>query len=337
MRSRLLTCAILTTLAATTSAQRPAADTATISKEELSPGVFLFRAPSSVDYWTASNTLVIVGTDEITVFDNSARPTTSRRIIAEIRKLSPHPVRTVINSHWHMDHWMGNAEYARAFPGVRFVATTQTRFFMEHMPLEFFVNMVANDTSPAGKQMAAELRETKLVLPTLTYADSMTLWAGGRELHLYSMVGDATGSAVLFLPAERILASGDVLVRSEDNRGGQPWTTNSDKITPWLTSLRRLAAFDARITVPGQGAALRDPVYLNRSIELYDAIISQVHRAMRGGAARLDQVMPQVDLKRIRTEFTADDPALNAGFDRVTTRLIQRVFQEAHDGLPGTP
>jgi hypothetical protein len=151
------------------------------------------------------------------------------------------------------------------------------------------------------------------------------------------MVGDATGSTVLFMPAERILAAGDVLVRDEDNRGGQPWTTNSDKISPWLTSLRRLAAFDARITVPGQGAALREQAYLNRTIEMYDSIITQVHRAMRGGAARLDQVVPQVDLKRIRTDFTGDDPALNARFDRVTGRLIQRVFQEAHDGLPGTP
>jgi glyoxylase-like metal-dependent hydrolase (beta-lactamase superfamily II) len=309
----------------------------TIMKEELAPGIFLFRAPSSVDVWTASNTLVVVGTDEVTVFDNSARPSTSRRIIAEIRKLSPQPVRTVINSHWHMDHWMGNAEYARAFPGVRFVASAPTRFFMEHMPIEFFVNMVAGDTSKAGRALAAELRETKLVLPTLTYSDSMTLWAGDRELRLYSMVGDATGSTVLFMPAERILAAGDVLVRDEDNRGGQPWTTNSDKISPWLTSLRRLAAFDARITVPGQGAALREQAYLNRTIEMYDSIITQVHRAMRGGAARLDQVVPQVDLKRIRTDFTGDDPALNARFDRVTGRLIQRVFQEAHDGLPGTP
>ena len=336
MRRHLVTCVLLgmTLVSSTVRSQGVPAD---IVREELSPGVFLFRVPSSIDAWTSSNTLVIVGTDEITVFDNSARPSTSRRIIGEIRKLSPHPVRTVINSHWHMDHWMGNAEYARAFPGVRFIATAQTRFFMERMPLEFFVNMAAGDSSAEAKALVTELRDTKLVLPTLTFADSMTLWAGGRELRLYSMVGDATGSAVLYLPAERILATGDVLVRAEDNRGGQPWTTNSDKITPWLTSLRRLSAFDARITVPGQGGALRDHVYLDQTIELYDSIIAQVHRAMRGGAVRISQVTPQVDLKKLRTDMTGDDPTLAGRFDRVAARLIQRVFQEAHDGIIGPP
>jgi len=171
MRFLLTACLLLSITASNAAAQD-------IAKEELSPGVFLFRVPSSIDYWTSSNTLVIVGTDEVTVFDNSARPSTSKRIFAEIRKISPHPVRTVINSHWHMDHWMGNDEYARAFPGVRFVATAQTRFFMEHMPIEFFINMLGADTTKEGRAMKAELTDTKLVLPTLTYADSMTLWAG---------------------------------------------------------------------------------------------------------------------------------------------------------------
>ena len=44
-------------------------------------------------------------------------------VIAEIRKLTDKPVRTLINSHWHMDHWSGNDEYAEGIPGLRSSAT----------------------------------------------------------------------------------------------------------------------------------------------------------------------------------------------------------------------
>ena len=42
-------------------------------------------------------------------------------------------MRTLINSHWHQDHWSENAEYVKAFPGLQIVATTQTRDYTKRM------------------------------------------------------------------------------------------------------------------------------------------------------------------------------------------------------------
>src|SRR4249919_331525 len=61
-------------------------------REQLSDDVWLIRAPSELDLWTSSNSLVIVNSDDVTVFDNNARPGTTRLLIAEIRKLTPKPV-----------------------------------------------------------------------------------------------------------------------------------------------------------------------------------------------------------------------------------------------------
>ena len=44
---------------------------------------------------------------------------TARMVIAEIRKITTKPVRTLINSHWHQDHGPGNDEYVKAFPGLQ--------------------------------------------------------------------------------------------------------------------------------------------------------------------------------------------------------------------------
>src|SRR5688572_30685210 len=78
-----------------------------LSKEVLAEGVVLFRAPSTLDIWAGTNVVVIVGDQDVTVFDTNTRPATARRVLAEIRKMTDKPVRTLINSHWHMDHWSG--------------------------------------------------------------------------------------------------------------------------------------------------------------------------------------------------------------------------------------
>src|SRR5262249_38708815 len=111
---------------------------AMLIREDLGAGVYLFRAPDTLDYWTSTNSVVIINESDVTVFDSCTRSVTAQAVIAEIRKLTPKPVRTLINSHWHQDHWSGNADYARAFPGIRIVATEATRDYMARMGSAFF-------------------------------------------------------------------------------------------------------------------------------------------------------------------------------------------------------
>ena len=134
----------------------------------------------------------------------------------------------------------------------------------------------------------------------------MVLWSGKREMRLVSVTGDATASAVLYLPGSRVLATGDVLVSPEDGHGPPPWTTNSWAITPWLESFRRLDALDLAAIVPGQGPVMHDKTYLRRTIELYAAILDQVHAALERGLVTQDEVRAAVDVDRIGLAYTPD-------------------------------
>lgn len=69
---------------------------------------------------------VIVNDDDVVVVDAQGTPATTKRVIAEIRKLTPKPVRYVINTHWHGDHWLGNSAYLEGYPGVEIVAHANT-------------------------------------------------------------------------------------------------------------------------------------------------------------------------------------------------------------------
>ena len=343
----------------------PPPDTS-LTKEVLADGVYLFRAPSALDLWTATNVVVIVNDQDVTVFDSNTRARTARMVIAEIRKLTPKPVRTLINSHWHQDHWSGNDEYVKAFPGVLIIATTETRDYMKRMGSRFFADglntsvarqRAALDSAiKSGKQrdgspltvearrrseaeitenaaFAAEVANVPRVLPTIAYSDSLALWSGKREFRLISVTGDATGSTVLYLPAEKILVMGDALATQEEGNGPPPWTTNSYAITPWLNSLRGLERLDATIVVPGQGPAFHDKAYLKLTGDLFASIIAQVHAALERGLVTLTEVQAAVNVDSIGRHYSPNVTEPDPRFRAVVSALVRKVHQESFDGV----
>jgi glyoxylase-like metal-dependent hydrolase (beta-lactamase superfamily II) len=338
----------------------------TIKKDVLADGIYLFRAPSDLDLWTATNTVVVISDQDVTVFDASTRPRTAQMIIAEIRKLTDKPVRTLINSHWHMDHWSGNAEYVKAYPGIRIIATTETRDYMQRMGQRFFETEARQSTQGVtaaldsalrkgknrdGSPMTAESRRraeqdlekyrnfvrevaaVPRILPNLVYRDTLIFWSGAREFRLISETGDASAATVLYLPKEKILVTGDVLVSQEDGQGPPPWTTNSYKISPWLASLRTLSTLDLNVIVPGQGPAMRDKTYLMLTIDLFASTLAQVHSALESGKVTLAEVTSAVNLDSLGARYTPgvakptwDDWPLWKKY------FLEKVYQESLDG-----
>jgi len=340
---------------------------AMLIKEDLGDGIHVFRAPSDLDYWTATNSVVVITEEAVVVFDSCTRAVTARAVIAEIRKLTPKPVRVLINSHWHQDHWSGNDEYAKAFPGLRIIASEETRDYMKRMPAAFFLRGLEAaqkqrqgelDTGiktgklPDGKPLTVEERKSReehlaereqfmkevatlpRVLPNEVYKEEMTFWSGKREVWLMSVTGDATGSTVMFLPAERILVTGDVLVSPEDGKGPPPWTTNSYAVTPWLETLRRLDALEPTAIVPGQGPTMHDRTYLQRTVQLFAAVLDQVHTALERGVVGLEQVQAAVNVDRIATAY-APGAAQTEDFRLWLQYFSKKAMQEALDGAIG--
>jgi cyclase len=322
-------------------------------REVLGDGIYLFRAPSAMDLWTATNVVVIVNERDVVVFDSNARPSTTRRVIAEIRRLTDKPVRELINSHWHMNHWSGNAEYAKAFPGLEIIATTESRDYMKRMGAGFFAPEIdheivqdakaaldsakgdarhsAQQDFDAAMQFEQEMAATPRVLPNLAYRDTLIFWSGTREFRLFRETGDASGSTVLYLPRERLLVTGDVLVSPEDGKGPPPWTTNSNAVTPWLESLKSLNELDVGTVVPGQGPAMHDKRYLTLTNDLFDAVLSQVHHALEHGVVTLADVKQAVNVDSIAARYVPKSP-LPAYWRPWLEVFIGKVYVESLDG-----
>ena len=100
--------------------------------------------------------------------------------------------------------------------------------------------------------LETQLEGTKAIAvapPTVTLNDHLTLFRGGREIRLlYLGRGHTGGDVVVFLPKERVVITGDLLVEGTSYLG--------DGFVPdWIQTLERLRALDFDTTLPGHGNA----------------------------------------------------------------------------------
>src|SRR4051794_294827 len=107
------------------------------SATEVAPGVILFSTPSYGDVGLDGNSIAVLSRDGVLVFDTNGTPAAAAAVLSEIRKLTDQPVRWVVNSHWHWDHWYGTEVYQQAFPALHIVAHEKTRALMMGPALEF--------------------------------------------------------------------------------------------------------------------------------------------------------------------------------------------------------
>ena len=326
----------------------------TITRTELAPGIYQFQVASD-GYVEQLNSIAIVNDADVLVFDTTTRPSTARTILAEIRKITPKPVRFVANSHWHPDHWSGNEVFAAANPDLEIIATEKERDFMlnftsfypSYIPKglaaqeKSVADQFASGKRPDGtsltpglrkqiefelqqiRDLTAEQLKVKRTYPTLTYTDRMMLRHGGREFQFISVTGDAAGTTVLYLPKEKILITGDTV--------SYPIPYFTPPLSEHARSIRQLASLDASIIVPGHGPAFHNKNYMLMEADLFESVLQQVQAALRGGAVTIDDVQGKVDFSSFRPRFSNGDADLAKQFDSYATSMVRKAYIELRD------
>ena len=79
----------------------------------------VYAAVAAPAYKVNSNTAIIESDDGVVVVDTHSKPSAARVIVAHLRDMTTKPVRYVVNTHFHWDHWHGNEVYPSIYPGRR--------------------------------------------------------------------------------------------------------------------------------------------------------------------------------------------------------------------------
>lgn len=326
-----------------------------VTTVRLADGVYAFISPDSRSAFVSGNSLLVVGRDAALVVDAGHFPSLSRRIIAEVKRLSPVPVRWLVNTHWHEDHLAGNAAYLSAFPGLTIVSTTATRDTIRAKVPGMIAEEVKNYPGYAqqlrqrldagvtadGKPIPAfsleynrnELRDLERVIPeltsivvtppTLAFDREHRVDLGGREVHLLWLgLGNTPGDAVAWMPDARVVATGDLVVAPT------PYAFGSF-IYEWPATLRRLMALPATRIVPGHGPVMHDWSYASLVAAMLDTLGAQMTRAA-ADTPSLDTARQRIDLGSFRAKLAGDDPYLGRAFDRFfLSSAVERAWEEA--------
>jgi len=252
---------------------------------EIVPGVYSAIGTGTMN--VGSNSAVIVNRDEVMIVDSHISPESGRAMLQELKAITDKPVRFLVNTHFHYDHTNGNQAFP---PGVDIIGHEFTRRKLTGDILErgMFADLVkglpkqlddlkaraASETDPAVKARVAQqipvqtafansLKDLKVTPPNVTLVDHMTLFRGDREIRLlYLGRGHTGGDLVVYLPKEKVLCSGDLLVHDVAN-------LIDGYVNEWPDALERLKPIDFVDVIPGHG----DPFKGKERVDWFQAYL----------------------------------------------------------------
>lgn len=290
--------------------------------------------PDGTTNWPHGNTGVVVGAGGILVVDSDFFPSRADADIRLLRRLSSKPVRYLVNTHWHGDHTHGNAAYRKAFPGLQIVSARANGHFIALNQARFPLQVVAESSAvrrllaahvaeydrgsdSAGRPLPeaqrrllhkviqqqtawlAEFASIEVAPPTRLFDSTLAIDLGGRVVQLRNWGrGNSPADVTAWLPAERVLFTGDVVVSPVPYVfGAYPG--------PWIGVLRSLERLPVRVLIPGHGPVLADHSHTRAIRELFETAARRMDSLLRLGRTQL-QAQQQLDLSDLRQRFVKD-------------------------------
>src|ERR1700674_128590 len=119
----------------------------------------IYAAIAKPAYKVNCNAAIIILGDSVLVVDTRSKPSAARALIEQIKKLTPKPVKFVVNTHFHWDHYQGNEAYPSSWPaGVEIISSEATRASIEQRGIPRVKHEIV--TMPAEiEQLKADLQK----------------------------------------------------------------------------------------------------------------------------------------------------------------------------------
>jgi glyoxylase-like metal-dependent hydrolase (beta-lactamase superfamily II) len=338
-------------------------ETAPYELEAVADGAWAALQPAALQF-RDSNSLVVAGERAVLVVDAQSDPAKVAWLVewtaaTARRDGSPlPPVRFLVPTHWHGDHTQGLGAWRERFPGAIVLGHPSLRIEVPERALPMLAEEVAalsdaiataegdlaagvEDGEPldeAGKTdlearigraraRADRLRGLEIPLPEVAFEDRVSIDLGGRVVELIHLQGHTGGDVLAWLPAERVLASGDLLDALPYGGHGRP--------SRWLDALDRLAALPFETVVPGHGPVFRGEAARAQLDRVRDMVRFAVDEARAAAAVGLTAEEARATAaakptwQSLRNELAGDDDLRNRAFDDFMPAMLEAAHTEA--------
>lgn len=233
----------------------------------LAPGVYAVPGDSGHGSEGRPNAGFIVTRAGVVVIDALASPLQGEQLLRAIRGITAQPIAWLILTHHHPDHHFGAIVFRRA--GARVMAHPDTRVVAGEIGPDA---LVADWAHVVGLDAMRGFEYANV--PDQPVATADTLRLGGRTIVItHPGAGHSAGDLMVWLPVERVLFAGDLLV--ED---GVTMVVDGDS-RELLHGLDLIEGLDPRVVVPGHGALPAAPAPLVARTRAYVTALQAEMRA----------------------------------------------------------
>ena len=302
--------------------------------EKVAEGVYYATSAGTMN--VGANSPIFVNDDEVLMVESSITPAAARAMVNDIKAVTNKPIRYVVDSHYHYDHAHGNQVFISSatvighentYKRLQTNVLEQYTFLTSVQPVPARVDglkqRLAQEKDPEQKaaiqrqiksslDYLEQVKETKVTPPNLTLDRRMTLYRGSREIQIiYLGRGHTDTDVVVYLPKERMIATGD-LMESVISYMGDSYPDE------WIGTLDRLRAIDFDTVLPGHGVVFKGKERIVAFQAYLRDLITQVNALRKQGLSAEDAAQ-KVDLRAHSQMF----PQIRAaGVDAAAVRRI---------------
>src|SRR6185437_5045723 len=212
--------------------------------KELEPNVYAYEElrPSDPGKFKTTVDMIVVTSDGVLVADGQGNLSATQKLVAQIKNLTPLPIKYVVVCSEHEDHTGGNAAFRSAFPDVVFVA------------------------SPVSQKALA----ASATPPMDAVADKRTIRLGNTDIEILNLGRAHTGGDLsVYVPGAKVLFMSEIY----DHRLFPSLARGFP--SEWLSTIGKNQAIDAKWVFGGHGF-VDDPATMKRELAAFAAELAAV-------------------------------------------------------------
>lgn len=267
------------------------------------------------DFHGANVGFVITGAGVILI-DTPMLPSDARLWLEEIRRHTEQPILYIINTDHHRGHIIGNQYFPMATVIAHEFAWKNMKSYGDSFRTRL-LNLYRNRMPEAAEEWK---RHLKIVEPEITFSGRTFLYKGQKEIHLIPLGGHTPATTVVYLPDDRLLFAGDLVVTDRP-----PFLSQGDT-KEWLQALTYLRKIRYDVLIPGHGE-LSGKEATERMSEFLRTVRRQVRTSYRMGLSKADTAR---SLKHLIHHWPIP-PFEKPKADRRFKSSLSRVWNEMRD------